>query len=65
MKVKEKLSMWTAGAAIALALSWMPTSANAGGGATGTGGPVGHGFRGQDTTPAHFAGADGQQTDQQ
>jgi len=58
MKVKEKLSMWTAGAAIALALSWMPTPASAGGGATGTGGPVGHGLQGQDTTPAHLAGAD-------
>ena len=58
MKVKEKFSMWTAGAAIALALSWMPTPASAGGGATGTGGPVGHGFQGRDTTAAHLAGAD-------
>jgi|KBSMisStaDraftv2_1062788.scaffolds.fasta_scaffold08076_6 hypothetical protein len=56
--MKERLSMWTAGAAIALALSWMPIPANAGGGATGTGGPVGHGLQGQDTTPAHLAGAD-------
>jgi len=47
--MKERLSMWTAGAAIALALSWIPTSANAGGGATGTGGPMNHAFKGQDT----------------
>ncbi|HWH39741.1 MAG TPA: hypothetical protein VNU21_07870 [Usitatibacter sp.] len=46
MKMKEKLSMWTAGAAIALALSWIPTSANAGGGATGTGAPVGQALKG-------------------
>jgi hypothetical protein len=62
--MKERLSMWTAGAAIALALSWIPTAANAGGGATGTGGPMSHGFKGQDTTAALLADADGR-TDQQ
>ena len=64
MKAKDRLSMWTAGAAIALALSWIPTSANAGGGATGSGGPMGQGFKGQQAMAAHLADADGR-TDQQ
>lgn len=63
--MKERLSMWTAGAAIALALSWMPTPASAGGGATGTGGAVRHGFRGQDTMTANLPARMDKQTEQQ
>ena len=63
--MSKRLSIWTAGAAIALALSWMPTPASAGGGATGSGGAVRHGYRGQDTITASLPARTDRQTDQQ